>query len=166
MFTINVFLGIQRHVLEICRNSVTCYPNIIIKNIQSFISFLKNVLDCFSYFFKSLIVVPPLMPSICVCMLPPAGMWQVSELDELILGVIALGGGDLTVVVLSIVEVLVEFVLLFVSIQLLFVALSQPSSANAPSVVRNTKHKASNIRVIIFYSNYRNPYQVSSDSLM
>jgi hypothetical protein len=33
--------------------------------------------------------------------------------------------------VLSILEFVVEFVLLFVSIQLLFVELSQPSSANA-----------------------------------
>ena len=41
------------------------------------------------------------------------------------LGAIALGGGDLRLVVLSIVDVVVEFVLLFVSIQLLFVALSQ-----------------------------------------
>ena len=47
------------------------------------------------------------------------------------LGVIAEGGGDLTVVVESIVDAELEFVLLFVSIQLLFVELSQPSSANA-----------------------------------
>ena len=44
------------------------------------------------------------------------------------LGVIAEGGGDLTVVVESIVDVELEFVLLFVSIQLLFVVLSQPSA--------------------------------------
>ena len=74
-------------------------------------------------------VVPPLIPSICVCTDPPAGIWQVSELDELILGVIAEGGGDFTVVVLVMLELVVEFVLLFVSMQLLFVALSQPSSA-------------------------------------
>jgi len=41
------------------------------------------------------------------------------------LGAIADGGGDFTVVVLSILELVVEFVLLFVSIQLLLVELSQ-----------------------------------------
>jgi hypothetical protein len=45
------------------------------------------------------------------------------------LGAIAEGGGDLTVVVDVNVESTLEFVLLFVSIQLLFVELSQPSSA-------------------------------------
>jgi len=80
------------------------------------------------------------MPSICVCTEPPAGIWHVSELDELILGDIAEGGGDFTVVVLVILELVVEFVLLFVSIQLLFVALSQPSSARA-TVVNTIKNK-------------------------
>jgi len=44
------------------------------------------------------------------------------------LGAIAEGGGDLTVVVLVIVESVVEFVVLFVSIQLLLVVLSQGGS--------------------------------------
>tara|TARA_R110002110_G_scaffold112727_1_gene279994 strand:- start:74 stop:448 length:375 start_codon:yes stop_codon:yes gene_type:complete len=80
--------------------------------------------------FKSRTVLPAEIPSICVCTAPATLIWQVSELDELMLGAIAEGGGALTVVVLSIVDAELEFVLLFVSMQLLFVALSHPS-ANA-----------------------------------
>tara|TARA_R110002110_G_scaffold3159_1_gene16267 strand:- start:1649 stop:1873 length:225 start_codon:yes stop_codon:yes gene_type:complete len=51
-----------------------------------------------------------------------------SELAELIDGEIADGGGDLTVVVEVKLESTVEDVLLFVSIQLELVVLSQPSA--------------------------------------
>ena len=45
-------------------------------------------------------------------------------------------------VMLSILELVVEFVLLFVSIQLLFVELSQPSSANAIGISTDKYSKA------------------------
>ena len=61
------------------------------------------------------------------------------------LGVIAEGGGDLTVVVESIVDAELEFVLLFVSIQLLFVELSHPS----PKAIGTSTDK---------YSKARNPH--------
>ena len=51
------------------------------------------------------------------------------------LGAIAEGGGDLTVVVLVIVESVVEFVVLFVSIQLLLVVLSQGGSVVSALVI-------------------------------
>ena len=58
------------------------------------------------------------------------------------LGVIAEGGGDLTVVVESIVDAELEFVLLFVSIQLLFVLLSQPSAnAIGTKTIKNNTDK-------------------------
>jgi hypothetical protein len=56
------------------------------------------------------------------------------------LGAIAEGGGDFTVVVDVNVESTLEFVSLFVSIQLEFVALSQPSAnAIGTKTIKNNK---------------------------
>ena len=52
----------------------------------------------------------------------------MSELDELMLGDIAEGGGEVILVLEVKLELTVELVVLSVSIQLEFVALSQPSA--------------------------------------
>ena len=56
------------------------------------------------------------MPSICVCTAPLKAIVQTSEFELLIEGDIALGGGDLTVVVLSPLVVTLLFDVLSVTI--------------------------------------------------
>ena len=66
--------------------------------------------------FDSVIVDPIEIPSICVCTAPATPTVHKSELELLILGDTAVGGGELTVVVESVVESIVLFVVFSVTI--------------------------------------------------
>jgi hypothetical protein len=92
----------------------------------------------------SLVVAPAEKPSICVCTAPDTPTVHKSELELLMVGDIAEGGGDLTVVSEFKLELTVEFVLLFVSIQLELVVLSQPSAITSLAISHitsmNTAH--------------------------
>jgi len=103
----------------------------------------------------SLTVAPALIPNICVCTAPDTPTVHKSELDILILGDIAEGGGDLTVVSDFKLELTVEFVLLFVSIQLELVVLSHGSPYASLAINAMTPIKAAQHRYIsIFLTSY------------
>jgi hypothetical protein len=80
----------------------------------------------------SRIVVPAEIPRICVCTAPATPTVHKSEFDIFIVGVIAEGGGDFKVVVLSVVIVL--FVVESVTIT--------SSSANTAVDISNSKSTA------------------------
>jgi len=73
------------------------------------------------------------------------------------LGAIAEGGGDLSVVVDVKLESTLEFVVLFVSIQLEFVALSQPSSAKTirTKKIENNTTKKTKVFLMLFLAGKR-----------
>ena len=94
----------------------------------------------------SLTVAPADIPSICVCTAPDTPTVHKSELDILILGDIAEAGGDLTVVVEVKLESTLDSVVLFVSMQLELIVLSQPSAyaslaINAITSINTAQHR-------------------------
>ena len=104
----------------------------------TFIPISYRVFAFFSFSqFISRTVLPALIPKICVCTAPDMPTVHRSELDELIDGAIAEGGGDLTVVVdvavLSTVEVFMLSVLITSS------AASWPNDAVAIKIITTSK---------------------------
>ena len=97
-----------------------------------------SVLDSFSLSqFISRTVVPPLMPNICVCTAPETPTVHKSLLLELILGEIALGGGDFTVVV---------------AVLLLFTVLSLVLSVTIDCALANENANNADTVIIIFFT--------------
>ena len=101
----------------------------------------------------SLTVEPAEIPRICVCTAPDTPTVHKSDVELLMLGEIADGGGDITVVVESLVEVTVLVVVFSVTIgSTSEVVVVVVSSCAYAAVAKNNITKAANIFLIMVFA--------------